>query len=176
MISLIATLVEKSRDESNSLKLSKIDRDALIAGRKGAHFYTFPFILQQIRDSINYLSTRNLIFSLCRWNDGLAEDVVIGIFQAIQKHPDSCHPYFKVLNLLAAEPENLTGPSGMPKFTELILNRILDVSEICPYPTLEWLGAQVPRNKEVHHWCLQSMGNWAEHFLLTNNNQRVRTG
>lgn len=70
----------------------------------------------------------------------------------------------------------MAGPVGMPKFTELILSRILDVSEICPYPTLEWLGAQVPRNKGVHNWCLQSMGNWVEHFLITNNNQRVRNG
>lgn len=84
-----------------------------------------------------------------------------------------CHPYFKVLNLLA---ELVSGPVGMPKFTELILSRIMEVAEICPYPTLEWLGAQVPRNKVVHSWCLSSLGTWVEHFLLGNNNQRVRNG
>lgn len=82
-----------------------------------------------------------------------------------------CQPYFKVLNLLA---ELVAGPPGMPKFTELILNRILDVADICAYPTLEWLGAQVPRNKVVHQWCLQSMDTWVEHFLIGHGNQRVR--
>lgn len=68
----------------------------------------------------------------------------------------------------------MAGPPGMPKFTELILSRILDVADICAYPTLEWLGAQVPRNKIVHQWCLQSMDTWVEHFLIGHSNQRVR--
>jgi len=78
-----------------------------------------------------------------------------------------------VLNLLA---ELVAGPAGMPKFTELILARILDVADICPYPTLEWLAAQVPRNKIVHQWCLNSMDTWVEHFLVAHANQRVRNG
>ncbi|CAG7822666.1 unnamed protein product [Allacma fusca] len=166
MIALVATLVEKSRDETNALRLSTNDWNALTGGGKN-----FPFILQQIRDGINFTSTRNLIFSMCRWNDKLAESIVIAIFQAIQKHPDVCHPFFKVLNLLA---ELVAVPPGMPSFTELILSRVLDVADICPYPTLEWLGAQVPRNKIVHSWCLNSMDTWVEHFLIAHANQRVR--
>ncbi len=80
-----------------------------------------------------------------------------------------------MLNLLA-ELVGGGGPSGMPQFTELILGRILEVSEICPYPTLEWLGAQVSRNRVVHSWCVSSLPNWLEHFLISNNNQRVRNG
>jgi len=57
----------------------------------GIGFQSFPFILQQIRDQINFMSTRNLIFSLCRWNEKLAENIVLAIFQAIQKQPDVRH-------------------------------------------------------------------------------------
>ena len=35
-------------------------------------FQGFPFLFSQIRDNINIKQTCNLIFSLCRWNDGLA--------------------------------------------------------------------------------------------------------
>lgn len=83
MIALVATLVEKSRDENNSLRLSANDMIALTGGGK-----SFSFILQQIRDGINFTSTRNLIFSLCRWDEKLAESIVASIFQTIQKHPD----------------------------------------------------------------------------------------
>lgn len=51
-------------------------------------------------------------------------------------------PFFKVLNLLA---ENTVMPPGLPPFTELVLRKIFDVSEICPYPTLEWLASQVKK-------------------------------
>jgi len=77
------------------------------------------------------------------------------------------------MNLLS---EFFAGPPELPKFTELILYRLLDVSELCPSATLEWLGTQVPRNPIVQQWCLQSKETWVEHFLMANNNQRVRSG
>ena len=68
MIQLIAYLVESSRTE-RQLMLSQNDYAVLVAG-KG-----FPFLFQQIRDSINLQQTRNLIFSLTRFNSRLAEQV-----------------------------------------------------------------------------------------------------
>lgn len=88
MIALVATLVEKSRDpENNTLRLSANDMMSLTGGGK-----SFTFILQQIRDGINFTSTRNLIFSLCRWDEKLAESIVASVFQTIQKHPDVRRP------------------------------------------------------------------------------------
>lgn len=54
--------------------------------------------------------------------------------------------------------------------------RIWDVAEYCPQATLEWLSAQVPRNKLVHNWVLQGLDTWVEHFLIGHSNQRVRSG
>lgn len=48
----------------------------------------FPFLFQQIKDCINLHQTRNLIFSLCRWNERLANQIVAMIFTAIHKFSD----------------------------------------------------------------------------------------
>lgn len=66
MVTLIAILVEKSRGENNQLHISDKDYSAIIGG-KG-----FPFLFNQIRDSINVRQTCNLLFSLSRWNEQLA--------------------------------------------------------------------------------------------------------
>lgn len=54
---------------SRHLTLSQSDMAALTGG-KG-----FPFLFQHIRDGINIRQTCNLIFSLCRYNNRLAEHV-----------------------------------------------------------------------------------------------------
>lgn len=82
MITLIASLVEKSRDTDLRLKLSIKDYNA-IAGGKG-----FPFLFQQIKDNINLQQTRNLIHSLCRGNERLAQAIVGMISQAISRNSD----------------------------------------------------------------------------------------
>ena len=82
MITLVAMLVEKSRGLDRNLQLSTLDFNAF-AGGKG-----FPFLYQQIKDCINLQQTRNLIHSLCRWNDRLAQHIVGMIFQAIMKHSE----------------------------------------------------------------------------------------
>lgn len=51
------------------MTLSQSDMAALTGG-KG-----FPFLFQHIRDGINIRQTCNLIFSLCRYNNRLAEHV-----------------------------------------------------------------------------------------------------
>lgn len=84
-----------------------------------------------------------------------------------------CQPFFKVLTLLV---ETNGTPTGLPCFSQLVLARIWDVAEYCPQATLEWLSAQVPRNKLVHNWVLQGLDTWVEHFLIGHNNQRVRSG
>ncbi|XP_073248012.1 ubiquitin carboxyl-terminal hydrolase 34-like [Porites lutea] len=68
MISVMAVLVEEWRCE-RQLHLSENDLAALTGG-KG-----FPFLFQAIKDSINLRHTTNLIFSLCRYNVKLAENV-----------------------------------------------------------------------------------------------------
>lgn len=47
---------------------------AALTGGKG-----FPFLFQHIRDGINIRQTCNLIFSLCRYNNRLAEHVGHGV-------------------------------------------------------------------------------------------------
>lgn len=74
MVTLIAILVEKSRGENNQLHVSDKDYTAIIGG-KG-----FPFLFNQIRDSINIRQTCNLLFSLSRWNEQLAIAVCIWLF------------------------------------------------------------------------------------------------
>lgn len=56
---------------SRHLTLSQSDMAALTGG-KG-----FPFLFQHIRDGINIRQTCNLIFSLCRYNNRLAEHVSV---------------------------------------------------------------------------------------------------
>nr|XP_054759302.1 ubiquitin carboxyl-terminal hydrolase 34-like [Lytechinus pictus] len=42
-----------------------------------------------------------------------------------------------------------------------------------PQQVLDWLAAQVPRNKLAHHWVLHHIDRWVEMFLIHQNN-RVR--
>nr|XP_042908715.1 ubiquitin carboxyl-terminal hydrolase 34 [Parasteatoda tepidariorum] len=164
MISLIALLVEKSRDEER-LQLSTNDFNAVAGGK------SFPFLYQQIRDGINIRQTCNLIFSLCRWNDALAVMIINMIFASITKQQEQNASFFKLLTLMV---EFVGGPPGMPPFTNLILQRIWETAEYCPQQCMEWLTMQVPKNKIAHQWVLQSMDNWVERFLIAHNVQRVR--
>ncbi|KAG8184718.1 hypothetical protein JTE90_019322 [Oedothorax gibbosus] len=164
MITLIALLAEKSRDEER-LQLSVNDFNA-VAGGKG-----FPFLYQQIRDNINMRQTCNLIYSLCRWNDSLAHMIVNMVFNAITKQPELSASFFKLLSNLV---EVVGGPPGLPPFTNLILQRIWEAAEYVPQQCFEWLTMHVPRNKIAHTWVLQSMDSWVERFLIAHNVQRVR--
>lgn len=67
------------------------------------------------------------------------------------------------------------GPSGLPCFSQLVLQRVWDAAEYCPQSALEWLAVQAPRNKIAHTWILQSAESWVEQFLLAHNNVRVRS-
>lgn len=82
MITLVASLVEKSRDSDMKLQLSEKDYSA-VAGGKG-----FTFLYQQIKDNINLQQTRNLIHSLCRGNNELAKSIICMISQAITRHAE----------------------------------------------------------------------------------------
>ncbi|KAF3852696.1 hypothetical protein F7725_006051 [Dissostichus mawsoni] len=126
---------------------------AALTGGKG-----FPFLFQHIRDGINIRQTCNLIFSLCRYNNRLAEH--------------AANPFFKLLTMLM---EFAGGPPGMPSFASYILQRIWEVIEYNPSQCLDWLAVQTPRNKLAHSWVLQNMENWVERFLLAHNYPRVRT-
>nr|XP_023680681.1 ubiquitin carboxyl-terminal hydrolase 34 isoform X2 [Paramormyrops kingsleyae] len=166
MIALIALLVEQSRSERH-LTLSQNDMAALTGG-KG-----FPFLFQHIRDGINIRQTCNLIFSLCRYNNRLAEHIVSMLFTSIAKlTPEAANPFFKLLTMLM---EFAGGPPGMPSFASYILQRIWEVIEYNPSQCLDWLAVQTPRNKLAHSWVLQNMENWVERFLLAHNYPRVRT-
>ncbi|XP_011269828.1 ubiquitin carboxyl-terminal hydrolase 34 [Camponotus floridanus] len=165
MIMLIAYLVERSRGQDHRLALSPADLSA-VAGGKG-----FPFLYQQTRDVINLTQTRNLIQSLCRWNDRLAIHVVTMIFQAIMKHTDVCQPFFKLLTLLTES----SGLSGLPCMTQLILGRVWEAARVAPHGALEWLALAVTRSKLAHAWVLQGLDTWLQHFLLEHSNQRVRS-
>lgn len=165
MITLIATLVERSRGADHRLTLSPADLSA-VAGGKG-----FPFLYQQTRDVINLNQTRNLIQSLCRWNDRLAIHIVTMIFQAITKHTDICQPFFKLLTLLTEG----SGPSGLPCMTQLILSRVWEAARVAPHGALEWLALAVTRSKLAHAWVLQGLDTWLQHFLIEHSNQRVRS-
>ncbi|KAI4467227.1 ubiquitin carboxyl-terminal hydrolase [Holotrichia oblita] len=169
MITLIASLVEKSRDTDLRLKLSAKDYNA-VAGGKG-----FPFLYQQIKDNINLQQTRNLIHSLCRGNERLATSIIAMVSQAISRNPDSCQPFFKLLTLLTeCGNQNSGGPSGLPCFTQLVLQKVWEAAECCPYSALDWLAVQVTKIRLVHQWVLSSLDSWLEHFLIAHANQRVR--
>uniref|UniRef100_A0A1B0CAV9 ubiquitinyl hydrolase 1 n=2 Tax=Lutzomyia longipalpis TaxID=7200 RepID=A0A1B0CAV9_LUTLO len=165
MIALVASLVERSRGPDLRLHLSSRDYNA-IAGGKG-----FPFLYQQIKDNINPHQTRHLIHALCRFDDRLANQIISMLFTAVTKHTELCGPFFKLLTLLT---ENSVGPSGMPCFSQLVLQRVWDAAEYCPQSALDWLAVQAPRNKIAHSWILQSAEQWVEPFLLAHNNSRVR--
>lgn len=85
-----------------------------------------------------------------------------------------CGPFFKLLTLLTEN--TAAGPSGLPCFSQLVLQRVWDAAEYCPQSSLEWLAVQAPRNKMIHAWILQSAESWVEQFLLAHNNLRVRNG
>lgn len=89
MITLVASLIEKSRGPDLRLNLSTRDHNA-VAGGKG-----FPFLYQQIKDNINLQQTRNLIHSLCRGNERLATMMVTMLSQAISRHSEV---YFKLIH------------------------------------------------------------------------------
>ncbi|XP_059621857.1 ubiquitin carboxyl-terminal hydrolase puf [Phlebotomus argentipes] len=165
MIALVASLVERSRGPDLRLHLAPRDYHA-IAGGKG-----FPFLYQQIKDNINPHQTRHLIHALCRFDDRLANQIISMLFTAVTKHTELCGPFFKLLTLLT---ENSVGPSGMPCFSQLVLQRVWDAAEYCPQSALDWLAVQAPRNKIAHSWILQSAEQWVEPFLLAHNNSRVR--
>ncbi|GAB6022101.1 hypothetical protein CHUAL_006244 [Chamberlinius hualienensis] len=165
MITLIATLVEKSRGDDHQLHLSSNDLNA-VAGGKG-----YPFLYQQLRDNINVRQTCNLVFSLSRWNETLAVCIVSMVFHGISQNPEQSQPFFKLLTMLV---EFVGGPPGLPAFTRLVLQHIWEVAETCPHQCLEWLATQVPRNKLVHSWVLQNMESWVEPFLIAHGLQRVR--
>ncbi|XP_058454824.1 ubiquitin carboxyl-terminal hydrolase puf [Malaya genurostris] len=165
MIALVASLVERSRGPDLRLHLSSRDYNA-IAGGKG-----FPFLYQQIKDNINPHQTRHLIHALCRCDERLAGQIIAMLFTAVTKHTELCGPFFKLLTLLT---ESTGGPSGLPCFSQLVLQRVWDAAEYCPQSALDWLAVQAPRNKIAHTWILQSAERWVETFLLAHNNARVR--
>lgn len=167
MIALVASLVERSRGADLRLHLSARDYNAL-AGGKG-----FPFLYQQIKDNINPHQTRHLIHALCRWDERLANQIISMLFTTVTKHTELCGPFFKLLTLLT---ESAGGPSGLPCFSQLVLQRVWDAAEYCPQSALDWLAVQAPRNKIAHAWILQSAESWVEQFLLAHNNPRVRNG
>ncbi|XP_058056030.1 ubiquitin carboxyl-terminal hydrolase puf [Anopheles bellator] len=165
MIALVASLVERSRGPDLRLHLSARDYNA-IAGGKG-----FPFLYQQIKDNINPHQTRHLIHALCRCDERLASQIIAMLFTAVTKHTELCGPFFKLLTLLT---ESSGGPSGLPCFSQLVLQRVWDAAEYCPQSALDWLAVQAPRNKIAHTWILQSAESWVETFLLAHGNARVR--
>lgn len=194
MIALVANLVERSRGTDNQLSLSTRDYNA-IAGGKG-----FPFLYQQIKDNINPNQTRLLIHALCRYDERLAGSIIAMLFNAVTKHTEVrskspvvmrvlhsdhisfislpqnkqlCGPFFKLLTLLT---EVSSGPSGLPCFSQLVLQRVWDAAEFCPQPSLEWLAIQAPRNKVAHAWILSTAETWVEQFLIAHHNLRVRNG
>ena len=93
------------------------------------------------------------------------------LFTAVTKHTELCGPFFKLITLLT---ESSGGPSGLPCFSQLVLQRVWDAAEYCPQSALDWLAVQAPRNKIVHNWILQSADSWVERFLLAHGNARVR--
>lgn len=134
----------------------------------------FPFLYQQIKDNINPHQTRHLIHALCRWDEGLADQIITMLFTSVTRHIELCGPFFKLLTLLT---ESSTGhPSGLPCFSQLVLRRVWEAAEFCPQSALDWLALQAPRNKIAHAWILQSSETWVEQFLLAHNNPKVRNG
>ena len=81
-------------------------------------------------------------------------------------------PFFRVLSLLT----DLAGsaPAGLPPFTHYILQKFWEVAEFTPQQCIEWLTAQVPRNKIAHHWTLANLEMWVEQFLMAHTLMRVR--
>lgn len=151
----------------------------------------FPFLYQQVKDNINPHQTKHLIHALCRWDDRLANQIITMLFNSVTKHTELCGPFFKLLTLLTEVPNSSgnnnssgsgssgnggNGISGLPCFTQLVLQRVWDAAEYCPQSALDWLAFQAPKNKIAHAWILQTADTWVEQFLLAHNNVRVRNG
>lgn len=167
MISVIAVLVEESRGERH-LQLSENDTAALTGG-KG-----FPFLFQSIKDSINLRHTTNLIFSLCRYNVKLAENVIWLLMSSVQKlPPEQSHSFFKLLSVLTEIPG---GPAGMPSFTNLTLAMIWEAAEYNAGLCIDWLTCMAPKNKTAHQWVLSNMDKWVEKYLIADNSIRISNG
>lgn len=165
MISVIAMLVEESRCERH-LQLSENDMAALTGG-KG-----FPFLFQSIKDGINLRHTTNLIFSLCRYNVKLAENIICLLMSSVQKlPPEQSHSFFKLLSMLTEMPG---GPPGMPSFTNLTLARIWEAAEYNAGLCIDWLTCMAPKNKTAHQWVLNNMDKWVEKYLIADNSIRIR--
>lgn len=128
---------------------------------------------QQIKDNINSHQTKHLIHALCRWDERLATQIISMLFASVTKHTELCGPFFKLLTLLI---ETQGGPSGLPCFSQLVLQRVWDAAEYCPQSALDWLAFQAPKNKIAHAWILQSADTWVEQYLMAHHNSRVRNG
>lgn len=114
-----------------------------------------------------------MIHALCRWDERLANQIITMLFASVTKHTELCGPFFKLLTLLT---ETQGGPSGLPCFSQLVLQRVWDAAEYCPQSALDWLAFQAPKNKIAHAWILQSADTWVEQYLLAHHNSRVRNG
>ncbi|KAG1678108.1 Ubiquitin carboxyl-terminal hydrolase 34 [Nymphon striatum] len=172
MISLIAMLVEKSRGNDDHLHLSENDLEYHCTWSKGwKNKIGFPFLFQQIKDNINIRQTCNLIVSLCKFDDAMSLQIVNMIFTAITKHNEANPPFFKLLSMLV---DYINGPPGVPSFAAVILKGIWEIFPHCPQQCLEWLAAQVPRNKIAHSCVIHNMDNWVETYLVAHSVQRVR--
>lgn len=114
-----------------------------------------------------------MIHALCRWDERLANQIITMLFASVTKHTELCGPFFKLLTLLT---ETQGGPSGLPCFSQLVLQRVWDAAEYCPQSALDWLAFQAPKNKIAHAWILQSVDTWVEQYLLAHHNSRVRNG
>ncbi|RWS31314.1 hypothetical protein B4U80_00975 [Leptotrombidium deliense] len=166
MITFVAYLVEKSRNVSNNqLCLNEHDVEAVFGGKN------FPFIQRQIRDNINLKQSSHLIISLCRFNEAVAASIINMILNAINRQPEVSQPFFRILSMLV---EHVNESAGVPLFSKFIYPRIWEIAEQNPLHCLEWLTAQVPRNKTAHSLVLRHLDTWVEYFLLAHNNQRVR--
>ncbi|XP_059086581.1 ubiquitin carboxyl-terminal hydrolase puf-like [Tigriopus californicus] len=166
MVWLIAVLVEKSRGDDNRIHLSDQDMASLV----GTGGKSLVFLYNVTKDNINTCQTCNLIFSLTRNNQDLAEQIANMVFHGVKQPEYSMH-FFRLLTLLT---ELSGGPSGMPCFTSLVMHKIWDLAKTSPQPALEWLSLQVARNRYVQTWLLSTMDTWVEPYLMAHPNQKVR--
>eukprot|EP00095_Tigriopus_kingsejongensis_P002851 maker-scaffold442_size170051-snap-gene-0.33 protein:Tk02851 transcript:maker-scaffold442_size170051-snap-gene-0.33-mRNA-1 annotation:"hypothetical protein TcasGA2_TC009817" len=166
MVWLIAVLVEKSRGDDNRIHLSNQDMISLV----GTGGKPLVFLYNITKDNINTCQTCNLIFSLTRNNQDLAEQIANMVFHGV-KQPDYSMHFFRLLTLLT---ELSGGPSGMPCFTSLVMHKIWDLAKTSPQAALEWLSLQVARNRYVQTWLLSTMDTWVEPYLMAHPNQKVR--
>ncbi len=131
------------------------------------------FLYHVTKDNINPCQTTNLIFSLCRNNPELAEQVASMVFHGVKQPEFSMH-FFHLLTLLTDPQSSASRPPGMPCFTSLVMHRIWDLAKTCAQAALDWLSIQVARNKYVQTWLLSTMEAWVEPYLLAHPDQKVR--